>query len=93
MDGPPEFFDVEAILLQVLVDGLVESLGHVGLSVEDPEVVVVGAAHNRVSVVLIETDDPVVCFSGSEVKRGKELNFKFGVRLLCILWVREGLSN
>lgn len=44
LNGSLELLDWEAVFFEVLVDGLEEGFGHVRFSVENPEIVVVGAA-------------------------------------------------
>ena len=61
-----------------------------GLSVEDPKIVVVGATNNRVSVVLVKPDDPVV---GLNVQSGNKFYFELGVGVFLVLRVGEGFAN
>jgi len=90
LDSPPEFLNWEAISLEVVEDGLEQVFGHLGSSVKDPQVVVVGTADNRVAVAVIQPDDPVV---GLNVESGAEFDFEFGVAVVCVLGVGEGFAD
>jgi len=60
LNGSYEFIHWELFSLEVLIDSLEEGLGHVGFSVENPEIFVGGVADGDIGVVLVEPDDPVV---------------------------------
>lgn len=90
LDGPLEFFHGETVSLEVLIDGLEEVFRHVGLSVEDPEVFVVGIGHHRVTVVLIQSHHPVV---SRDIQGRHELHLQLGVGVLCVVGVWVGLAD
>jgi hypothetical protein len=55
-----EFLDVEAVLLEVVVEGCVELLRNLLCAGENPKVGVVGATYNSVRIFIIESENPIV---------------------------------
>lgn len=81
MFGPNQFIYREIIFLEVGDDLLVESFWHLRLSVENPQISVVGAAHNRVRVILSQPNNPIL---SSNIQSFDELYFQFSMGI--ILW-------
>lgn len=74
--GSDQLVDWVSIPLEISDDGVVEGLRHNWVPVQDPEISVGGAADDGISVVLGQSDNPVL---GADVEGLDELDLELGV--------------
>lgn len=78
--GTPELFDCEPIFLEVCDDAGIEIFRHMGLAIENPQILVTWVRNDTVGVVTCQSDDPVL---STNIESCNKLHFEFGVG--CIL--------
>jgi hypothetical protein len=91
LDGSFQLFHWEAIILEVLVDGLEESQGHIWFPVENPEVAIAGVTNDGVSIVLVQPHNPVV--TSQEPQAGNPFYFELGPGVVLVFAIGVGMSD
>lgn len=83
--------DIETIFLEVGVDGLEKGIGHLGLSIKNPKILIVWSTDNWVAIVLfIQSDNPVVWTSRWERTK---LNTESSVGSVLIFGIGVSFAN
>ena len=85
-----KFLNWEAIFLQIFINRLVELVRHTRWTIENPQVLVIRATNNSITIWGIKSHNPVISFNTQRLREG---DFQFSICMFCIFWIRKSFTN